>query len=280
MKLHVMVAAVILWAIPALASAQAAQPAKPTQGAWPRTVVQQGRYFSYPVPTGWVSHESTNGVDASTPDENEGYSFVWLEGTPGNATIRHQLDLILSVNHNTNIRWVSTTPRPAQNGFETAEYIFTCTNSRGRAVTGWAWTALNNSFGRNNAYTAIAWAPSESWDMESQFLVASSRLVNITNVQQAFRRDELIRSNVSAGPGSAGGFNHPNTFTPYSNQAAMDRISAQRAVTNRGVTPLVDPSTGKNYIGSWDTYNHVQGGWVNPQNPTQLLQVVRPPGGN
>ena len=56
-------------------------------------------------------------------------------------------------------------------------------------------------------------------------------------------------------------------------------MSAQRSVTNRGVTPLVDPSTGRTYQGTWDNYNHVQGGWVNPQDPTQLLKVVRPPGG-
>ena len=54
-------------------------------------------------------------------------------------------------------------------------------------------------------------------------------------------------------------------------------MSAQNSVTIRGVTPLVDPSTGQTYRGTWENFNHVKGGWVNPQDPTQLLKVVRPP---
>ena len=107
--------------------------------------------------------------------------------------------------------------------------------------------------------------------------MATARLIAVTNPQQAFQRDQLQRAHVPTGPGSAGGFNHPNTFTPYSNQAAMDRISDQGARARRDDYPLVDPSTGTTYHGSSDNYDYVRGGWVNPNDKTQLLKVV-PPG--
>lgn len=273
-------AAASVCSIPVSAFGQSATALPRTTSAeWPKINIQYGRYFSYPVPLGWVQQESTNGVDVTDPQEFAGYNFVGLEGTPGSITPRGHIERVLGWAKATNVRIVSTTNRPTQNGFETAEFIFSYVNGKGIPMTGWAWTAVNNSFGRNNTYCELAWATNALWAVDQQFLVGAARLVQITNVQQAFQRDQLIRAGTPAGPGSAGGFNHPNTFTPYSNQAAMDRISANRAISNRGVTPLVDPSTGRSYTGTWDSYNQVQGGWVNPQDPTQLLTVVRPPGG-
>ena len=81
-----------------------------------------------------------------------------------------------------------------------------------------------------------------------------------------------MRQGVQAGPGSAGGFNHPNTFTPNSNQAAMDRMSDQRARVTRDDTPLVDPSTGAAYHGTSSTYDFVRGGWVNPERSDPIAQ--------
>ena len=167
--------------------------------------------------------------------------------------------------------------RPSQNGFDSAEFLFTFIDSQGRSCEAWAWSAVNNSFGRNNAYAEIAWATIEVWPRDAQFLVAAARLVSVSNPEQAFQRDQLMRQNIPAGPGSAGGFNRPNTFTPYSNQAAMDRISDRNARARRDDYPLVDPSTGRSYHGTSATYDYVRGGWVNPQDRTQLLQVV-PPG--
>lgn len=272
-------AAVLVCIIPVRAVAQGAtEPATPVSATWPTMNIQQGHYFSFPVPVGWTYHEGSNGVDVTDLMEHAGYNFVGLEGTPGSITPRGQVERLLGWAKATNVRIVSTTNRPAQNGFETAEFIFTYVNSKGLPMTGWAWSAVNNSFGRNNTYCELAWATNDLWVADQQFMVAAARLVQITNVQEAFLRDQLIRAGTPAGPGSAGGFNHPNTFTPYSNQAAMDRMSAQRSTTTRGVTPLVDPSTGRTYRGTAETYNHVQGGWVNPQDPTQLLKPVRPPG--
>jgi hypothetical protein len=275
-------AAVLLGVIPmAAASPQTGRPAQaipaPEQGAWPKTQLRQGQYFSYPAPVGWQANESTNGVDLGNRDGSEGVSFVGLEGTPGSSSPRQQIEKIGQLLKLRNLVITGMQPRPSQNGFDTAELIFSFSDATGRACQGWAWSAVNNSFGRNNTYTEIVWAIADVWRRDEQFLVATARLISVTNVQQAFQRDQLQRARVPTGPGSAGGFNHPNTFTPYSNQAAMNRISDQGARVRRDDYPLVDPSTGTTYHGSSDTYDYVRGGWVNPNDKTQLLKVV-PPG--
>lgn len=249
----------------------------PPQGAWPRTELRQGRYFSFPAPIGWQVSESTNGVDLVNPDGSQAVSFVGLEGTVGTSSPRRQLEILSQWAKMGGLTITETRPRPSQNGFDTAEFLFTFTDAKGRRCQGWAWSVVNNSFGRNNAYSEIVWATADVWPRDAQFLVATARLVSITNPQQAFQRDQLIRNNIPAGPGSAGGFNHPNTFTPYSNQAAMDRISDRNARARRDDYPLIDPSTGRSYHGSSDNYDYVRGGWVNPNDHTQLLKVV-PPG--
>lgn len=250
---------------------------RPEQGAWPKTELRQGRYFSYPAPVGWQASESTNGVDLGNPDGSQGVSFVGLEGTPGSSSPRQQIEKIGQLLKLRNFTIIEMRPRPSQNGFDTAELMFSFFDANGRPCQGWAWSAVNNSFGRNNTYTEIVWAIASIWRRDEQFLVATARLISVINPRQAFQRDQLIRNNVQVGPGSAGGFNHPNTFTPYSNQTTMDRISDQNARVRRDDYPLVDPSTGTTYHGTSDTYDNVRGGWVNPNDKTQLLKVV-PPG--
>ncbi len=249
----------------------------PAQGAWPKTQLQQGRYFSFAAPAGWQVSESTNGVDLMNPDGSQGISFVGLEGTPGSSSPRQQIEKIGQTLRLRSLKVTETRKRPSQNGFDTAEFLFSFTNPKGHPCEAWAWSVVNNAFGRNNTYTEIAWATADVWHRDAQFLVAAARLVSVTNPQQAFQRDQLIRLHIPVGPGSAGGFNHPNTFTPYSNQAAMDRISDRNARARRDDYPLVDPSTGRTYHGTSSNYDYVRGGWVNPNDQTQLLQVV-PPG--
>ena len=264
--------------VPGRAQPPALGIAAPAQGAWPQTSMQTGRYFTYAAPTGWTVNEATNGVDLTSPDANEGINFFGLEGSPGASTPRRFIERMVQAAGLRGFTITETVNRPVQNGFETAEFLFSYTDDKGRPCSAWAWSAVNNALGRNNAYGELAWATTDRWTSEQQFLVASARLVSVSNPQQAFQRDQLVRMRVPVGPGSAGGFNHPNTFTPYNNSAAMNRISDRNARARRDDTPLVDPSTGRTYHGTSDTYNYVKGGWVNPQNPTQLLQVV-PPGG-
>ena len=93
------VAAMLLGAIPILsAAAQGARPGPPIpapeQGAWPKTELRHGQYFSYPAPLGWQANESTNGVDLGNRDGSEGVSFVGLEGTPGSISPRQQIEKI------------------------------------------------------------------------------------------------------------------------------------------------------------------------------------------
>lgn len=217
----------------------------PAQGVWPKTALRQGRYFTY--------------------------------ASAGSSSPTQQIENLGQLLGLRSFTVTETRKRPFQNGFDTAELLFSFTDKQGRSCEGWAWSAVNNSFGRNNTYTEIAWTPVAAWRRDAQFMVATARLVSVRNPQQAFQRDQLIRNHIQAGPGSAGGFNHPNTFTPYSNQAAMDRISDRNARARRDDYPLVDPSTGRTYHGSSDNYDYVRGGWVNPNDRTQLLKVV-PPG--
>jgi len=249
----------------------------PAQGAWPRMTVHQGRYFSFAAPQGWTTNETTNGVDVQSPDGREGFNFAGLEGSPGSSTPKLQVEKVGQAGHLRDLHLRQLHIRPTQHGFETAEFLISFTNPKGERCEGWAWCAVNNSFGHNNFYIAIAAAATDLWQRDSQFLTAAARLINVTNPRQAFQRDQLIRLRISVGPGSAGGFNHPNTFTPYSNQAAMDRIHARNDRARRDDYPLVDPSTGRTYHGTSANYDYVRGGWVNPYDTTQLLQVV-PPG--
>ena len=155
-------------------------PRTPEQGAWPKTTMRQGRYFSYAVPVGWQSDESTNGVDLGNPDGSEAVNFVGLEGSPGSSSPRQQIEKLGQM---LKVRFVisETRPRPFQNGFDTAEFLFSFVDQKGRSCLGWAWSVVNNSFGRNNAYMEIAWATAEVWPRDQQFLVATARLVNVTN---------------------------------------------------------------------------------------------------
>jgi len=265
----------LLPATAALAQAAPEIPAPP-QGAWPKAEPRQGRYFAYVAPVGWNVSETTNGVDVLNPNANEGLNFVGLEGSRGGATPRERIEWLFGQLRASNLRFLAIQDRPSQNGFDTSEFLYSYTDAQGRPCMGWAWSAVNNSFGFNNFYGEIAWAGADIWARDAQFMVAAARLVRVTNPEQAFQRDQLIRMHAQVGPGSAGGFNHPNTFTPYSNQAAMDRISAQRSNTMRDDYPLVDPSTGRTYHGSSANYDYVRGGWVNPVDRTQLLQPVKP----
>ena len=259
----------------ALAQAAPEIPA-PAQGAWPKAEPRQGRYFAFVAPVGWNVTEVPNGIDVMNPRENEGINFIGLEGSPGYATPRERIEFLFQQLKVRSFTITAMIERPSQNGFDTSEFLYSYVDVQGRAGMGWAWAAVNNSFGFNNFYGEIAWANADLWPRDAQFMVAAARLVRVTNPEQAFLRDQLIRNHAQVGPGSAGGFNHPNTFTPYSNQAAMDRISAQRSNTMRDDYPLVDPSTGRTYHGSSSNYDYVRGGWVNPVDRTQLLQPVKP----
>lgn len=260
----------------AQAGAAAAIPAPP-QGAWPESQPRQGRYFAFVVPVGWTINETPNGVDIMNPGANEGLNFLGLEGSRGSMSPQQRIEWLFQQLKATNFRFTEIQNRPSQNGFDTSEFLYSYTDAQGRPCMGWAWSAVNNSYGFNNFYGEIAWAGADIWARDAQFMVAAARLVHVTNQVEAFQRNMLIRNNASVGPGSAGGFNHPNTFTPHSNQAAMDRISAQRSNTARDSYPLVDPSTGRPYIGTSSNYDYVRGGWVNPLDRTQLLQPVKPP---
>ncbi len=225
-------------------------------------------------PAGWQITENANSVLLVNPDSTEALAFAGLEGTPGSSSPRQQFELLLSLSKMRNVVVTDERRRPFQNGFDTTEFLFTFTDEKGRACRGWVWTVLNNAYSRNNTYSEIAWATGSVWPRDAQFLVGAARLIKVINPEQAFQRDQLIRSGIAVGPGSAGGFNHPNTFTPYSNQAAMDRMSDQRSRTTRDEYPLIDPSTGKTYHGSSRNFDQVLGGWHNPTNPSELLQVV------
>jgi len=259
--------------------AAAAIPAPP-QGAWPKASMRTGQYFAFPEPLGWKSTETTNGVDiVSTSNNKQQIAVFGLEGTPGSTTTRKHFELVTRLLKMQHVYVEHVEDRPPQHGFDMSEFFFTFTDEQGAAGQGWAWTSVNNSMGRNNTYGGYAIAPVADWARDAQFMVAMARLVSVSNPARAFQRDQLIRNNVATGPGSAGGYNHPNTFTPYSNSAAMSRISENRANTFRDSYPLVDPSTGRTFRGSSENYDYVRGGWVNPMDRTQLLKVVTP-GGN
>ena len=249
----------------------------PPQAPWPKASEQKGQYFSYMEPDGWKASETTNGVDLASADGTEAIGFVGLEGTPGSSSPRDFMNKITGALKFRNVTFTEQRRRPSQHGFATTEFLIRFADSKGRDCEGWAWCAANNSFGRNNCYADVAWATAPLWRLNSQFLVAMARMVTVINPQQAFQRDQLQRMNVAVGPGSAGGYNHPNTFTPHSRQAAMDRISDIGAHARRDDHPLVDPSTGTTYHGTSANYDQVRGGWVNPRDPTQLLTEV-PPG--
>jgi hypothetical protein len=252
----------------------------PAQGAWPKATIRQGQYFSWAEPVGWKVNESTNGVDiVNAADSKQAIAVYGLEGTPGSTTTRKNFEWVTGVLKMQHVYVSHVEDRPSQHGFEMAEFFFTFTDQYGTPCQGWAWTSVNNTGGRSNTYGGYAFAPVADWARDAQFMVAMARMVTVSNPVRAFQRDQLIRNNVATGPGSAGGFNHPNTFTPYSNSAAMSRISDVRARSFRDDYPLVDPSTGRTYHGSSDNYDYVRGGWVNPVDRTQLLKVV-PPGGN
>ena len=249
----------------------------PGKSAWPTAIPRQGSYFSFAVPDGWRVTETPNAVDITNPDGAENISFGGLEGTPGTSSPKRQVEKIGQAIGARNLRILQTVRRPFQHGFDTAQYVYSFTASRGQQCEGWAWCSVNNSLGRNNSYVHIAFATIDRWRQNAQFLAATARVISVINPRQAFMRDQLIRLNIPVGPGSAGGFNHPNTFTPYSNQAAMDRISDRNARVRRDDYPLVDPSTGRTYHGNTYNFDYVRGGWVNPNDHTRLLQVV-PPG--
>ena len=248
---------------PQTASAATAIPAPPK--ALADATVRRGQYFAYPAPAGWQTTENANSVLLVNPDGSEALAFAGLEGTPGSSSPRRQFELLLSLSKMRNVVVSDERRRPFQNGFDTTEFLLTFTDEKGRACKGWVWTAVNNSYSRNNTYRAIAWATGNVWPRDAQFLVAMARLIKVINPEQAFQRDQLIRNNIAVGPGSAGGFNHPNTFTPNSNQAAMDRISDRNARARRDDYPLVDSSTGTAYHGNSNNYDYVRGGWPNPK---------------
>ena len=63
---------------------------------------------------------------------------------------------------------------------------------RSGSPEGWAWSAVNNSYGRNSTYTEIEPSTPDVWRRDAQFMVATARLVAITNPREAYERDKLI----------------------------------------------------------------------------------------
>lgn len=251
----------------------------PAQGTWPTATMRQGQYFSWAEPVGWKVTESTNGVDiVNATNSKQAIAVYGLEGTPGSTNTRKNFEWITGILKMQHVYVSHVEDRPSQHGFDMSEFFFTFNDQYGTPSQGWAWTSVNNAGGRNNTYGGYAYAPVADWARDAQFMVAMARMVSVSNPVRAFQRDQLIRNNVATGPGSAGGYNHPNTFTPYNNSAAMNRISANRANTFRDSYPLTDPSTGRSYTGNSSNYDYVRGGWVNPQDRTQLLKPVTPGG--
>jgi len=242
--------------------------------------MRTGQYFAFPEPVGWKVTESTNGVDiGSNANSKQQIAVFGLEGSRGSTNPRAQFERFAEILKMQHVYVSHVEERPSQHGFDMSEFHFTFNDQYGTPSQGWAWMSVNNSMGYNNIYGGYAIAPVADWARDAQFMVAMTRLVSVSNPVRAFQRDQLIRNNVATGPGSAGGYNHPNTFTPYNNSAAMSRISANRANTYRDSYPLTDPSTGRNFTGTSSNYDYVRGGWVNPNDHTQLLKPVTP-GGN
>src|SRR5205823_2447026 len=108
----------------------------PGQSIWPTTFPQQGRYFSFAAPAGWHVTETPNGVDIANPDGAEAISFGGLEGTPGTSSPQRQMEKIGQALRARNLRIVQTLRRPSQHGFDTAEFVYSYTDSRGQQCEG------------------------------------------------------------------------------------------------------------------------------------------------
>ena len=130
-------AALVIGLVPiCVAAQQGAAPAvelpAPPQGAWPKAEQRQGRYFSFWAPVGWNVTESTNGVDLLNPSGTQAINFVGLEGTPGSITPVQAVQRLAGWIKLRDLKFSSIVNRPSQGGFDSAELLFSYSDSTGR----------------------------------------------------------------------------------------------------------------------------------------------------
>jgi hypothetical protein len=242
-------AALLIALLPATAaraqSGQAAAIPVPPQGVWPRTEARQGRYFAYAAPVGWNVSESTNGIDVMNPSANEGLNFMGLEGSRGSTTPRERIEWLFELLKTTNFAITAVLNRPSQNGFDTAEFLYSYSDAQGRPCLGWAWSAVNNAFGFNNMVAAAG----ETVGLRQQ---VAGRLHHTPSAARSSPHSTPVRL--------------PQDFMFQLEPVEWANLKSQSTTSSYGPHALADSCTGSRYNGaaSSDTLLNNAGPCVRP----------------
>lgn len=237
----------------------------------PPLVTQQGQFFRWAAPKGWiVKKETTNGVDLFAPDGKSFVSSALLHGSFGHMTPRDFLIMTMKqVNPSAKIDGSTVLPKqPGIWGPWQLEDFALSGAYKGSPVRMRATVGLSAGFGRYSAAMSLYQAPVTSWQHDKLWLPAVAQSIVVTNARQVAGQDSvtLPRNNPLDNSGLLESWRQKGL--------SEDRISQGRREGTMGYTRLEDPSTGQRYEMPIEAYDGTVGGYRNPKRPTEVLRKL------
>ena len=234
----------------------------------------QGQYWRWTAPPGWKHTESIAGVTLTSPDQRFTAALAGLMRSPGQATPQWFLATMLSKAYR-NVRVGAIRPLPnRQMGYQTWQWIeadVTATAANGAPMQGVWKCGVANYYNLNDGLLVGFWSPPAELQKVRATLDHIASSIVLTDPNRAFGNNTLIQPK-----------NNPNTagdiiVESYNNKTKSNARSMQKwSDMTRGSEQTFDPATGKTYQTPFNAWDGTRGGYVNPQDTTQLLQCGTP----
>jgi hypothetical protein len=273
MQRHFWVGVLLSGVIGLVVAISAAGSGRGTSGATGRPIlqVQQGRYFSWAVPSGWSVNETANGVDLFSPDGRTFVSSALLAGGFGAMTPQAFLSGTMG-QVNPSARILSSRRLASQPGilgpWQIEEYELAA-SYQGTPVRLQATVGVSAAYGRYWAAMMLCQAPEQSWADDRTWLPAIAQSIVVTNPREVAGQDQVMlpRNNPLDNSGLIESWRQKGL--------SEDRISQARREATMGYERMEDPATGRKYNMPIESYDARVGGYRNPLRPTELLNRAR-----
>ncbi len=235
---------------------------------------QHGRYWSWTAPANWRHSESIAGVTLVSPDGRYTVALVGLMRSQGQNAPQTFLARALGMAYqNVRINQVRNLPRQ-QLGYQTWDWVeaeVTASEKNGSPLKGSWKSGVSNYYNLNDSLVVGYWAPPAEYEKMRSSLEPIAASIKLSNPGEAFGNNQLISPR-----------NNPNTAAEGIAQSWKDKNKAQdKSAQNwsnatRGAEPTFDPATGTRYSTPHSAWDGARGGYVNPRDPSQLLQCGTP----
>lgn len=232
----------------------------------PPLIRKQGRFFAWAQPKDWREGESMNGVNLESPDAERNAAFCVLFRSPGRSTpeaFARRVSMMLRVADFQLTRTNRIDGQPP--GMVTSEVEFTFRDLVRGPRRGGAVVSIVQNMGQYDAYWQWYSTVPEKWESDRLWLPVIARSVQVTNPY------ELAGNNTILQPRNNPLDNSALIKSWEARSLSQDRISQATREGIMGYERVQSPTSGRYYEMPLETYNGARGGYLNPENPGEVL---------